>query len=145
MPPIRGSVLQAPIRCAILRACRTSELDIIMNIPEWTKPALVGAGAGAIALAIVGFSWGGWMTASAAAKMSDKGSMAAVATALTPYCLANAKDDPMAAGVMAELKTANSYKRRGIVEDAGWATPLGEEKPDRALAETCLDALSDSI
>ena len=116
-----------------------------MNIPEWTKPALVGAGAGAIILAVAGFSWGGWMTADAAAKMSDKGSMAAVATALTPYCLENAKSDPMAASVMAELKTANSYKQRGIVEKSGWATPLGEEKPDRALAQTCLDALSDSI
>jgi hypothetical protein len=116
-----------------------------MNIPEWTKPALLGAGAGAIALAIVGFNWGGWMTTSAAVKMSDKGSQAAVATALTPYCLESAKDDPMAASVMAELKAANNYKRRGIVEEAGWATPLGEEKPDRALAETCLDALGDSI
>ena len=112
-----------------------------MNIPEWTKPALVGAGAGAIALAIVGFSWGGWMTTATATKMADKGSTAAVATALTPYCLQNAKSDPMASSVMAELKTANSYKRRGIVEKAGWATPLGEEKPDRDLAETCLDAL----
>ncbi|WP_422371014.1 hypothetical protein [Hoeflea sp.] len=112
-----------------------------MNIPEWTKPALVGAGAGAIVLAIVGFSWAGWMTADAAATMSDKGSTAAVATALTPYCLANAKADPMEASVMAELKAANSYQRRSIVEDAGWATPLGAESPDRALAETCLDAL----
>lgn len=112
-----------------------------MNIPEWTKPALMGAGAGAIALAIVGFSWGGWMTATAAEKMSDKGSTAAVATALTPYCLQNAKNDPMASGVMAELKAANSYKRRGIVEESGWATPLGADAPDRALAENCLDAL----
>ena len=52
IPKIPPGVLQAPIRCAILRACRTEELDSIMNIPEWTKPALVGAGAGAIALAI---------------------------------------------------------------------------------------------
>lgn len=116
-----------------------------MNIPEWTKPALVGAGAGAIALAIVGFNWGGWLTTATAAKMSDKGSMAAVAAALTPYCLANAKQDPMAASVMAELKSANSYQRRAIVEKSGWATPLGAESPDRALAQSCLDALGDSI
>jgi alpha/beta superfamily hydrolase len=116
-------------------------LDILMNIPEWTKPALAGAGAGAIALAIVGFSWGGWMTADAAGQMSDKGSVAAVATALTPYCVQNARNDPMASGVMAELKAANSYNRRGIVEKSGWATPLGADAPDRALAETCLDAL----
>jgi hypothetical protein len=140
-PALPPCVLQAPIRCAILRACRTEELDTIMNIPEWTKPALLGAGAGAIVLAIIGFNWGGWMTADAAARMSDRGSTAAVASALTPYCLANAKADPMAASVMSELKTANSYQRRGIVEKSGWATPLGAESPDRALAENCLDAL----
>ena len=38
----------------------------IMEIPKETKaavkPALWGAAAGAIALAIVGFNWGGWVT-----------------------------------------------------------------------------------
>lgn len=29
----------------------------------------------------------------------------------------------------------------GIVEEAGWAVPLGAEKPDRALAEACQMAL----
>ena len=38
---------------------------------------------------------------------------------------------------MAELEKANAYQRRGIVEKAGWATPLGTEKPDKALAESC--------
>jgi hypothetical protein len=33
-----------------------------MKLPIETKPALWGAAGGAIALAIVGFSWGGWVT-----------------------------------------------------------------------------------
>ena len=33
-----------------------------MQSPEWLKPALYGAACGAIALATVGFSWGGWVT-----------------------------------------------------------------------------------
>jgi len=33
-----------------------------MKLPIETKPALWGAACGAIALAIVGFSWGGWVT-----------------------------------------------------------------------------------
>lgn len=108
-----------------------------MQIPEWTKPALLGAGAGAVAVAIVGFNWGGWMTGSSAADMSSKNSTAAVAMVLTPYCIQNSQTDPLSAEVLAELKAASSYKRRGIVEKAGWATPLGAEKPDRALAEAC--------
>lgn len=113
-----------------------------MQLPEWTKPALFGAGAGAAALAIVGFSWGGWMTGNAAAEMSNKRSMAATARALTPYCLQKSQDDPRLADVLAELEKANSFKRRGIVEESGWATPLDAEKPDRALAEACLIALT---
>ena len=113
-----------------------------MQIPEWTNPALMGAGAGAIALAIVGFSWGGWVTGGSASKMSSDDSMVAVASALTPYCVLNSQNDPKSVTVMAELEKASSYQRRGIVEKAGWATPLGAEKPDKALAEACQIALT---
>ncbi|MCR8723188.1 hypothetical protein [Frigidibacter sp. ROC022] len=112
-----------------------------MQIPSWTKPALLGAGTGAIALAILGFNWGGWMTGGSAAALSDSQSMAAVALALTPYCLQNAQSDPQSLAIMTELDAASSYQRRGIVEKAGWATPLGMDKPDRALAEACQIAL----
>lgn len=33
-----------------------------VNIPSWIKPAAYGAIAGGIVVAIVGFSWGGWVT-----------------------------------------------------------------------------------
>lgn len=114
-----------------------------MQIPEWTKPALIGAGAGAIALAIVGFNWGGWVTAKSAQQMSSQNSAEAVTVALMPYCLQNSKNDPDSVGVLVKLKEANSYQRRGIVEEAGWATPLGAERPDRALAEACQIALTE--
>ena len=123
-------------------SCSRYRLDVTMQFPEWTKPALVGAGAGAIALAVVGFGWGGWMTASAAAEMSGKQSMAATAMALTPYCVQKSQSDPKSTDVLAEINNASSFKRREIVEKAGWATPLGTEKPDRALAEACLIALT---
>lgn len=116
-----------------------------MQFPEWTKPALLGAGAGAIALAIVGFSWGGWMTSSTAGELSDARSTAAVASVLTPYCLEASKMDPQASVVMAELKEARTYQRRQIVEKAGWATPLGADEPDRALAEACQEILTKDI
>lgn len=116
-----------------------------MKFPEWTKPALVGAGAGAVALVSVGFGWGGWMTSGSAAEQSNKQSIAAVAAVLTPYCVQNSKQDPKSVDIMAELKKASLYQRRGIVENAGWATPLGAERPDRALAEACQIALGKDI
>ena len=96
-----------------------------MQLPEWTKPALLGAGAGAIALAVVGFSWGGWVTGNSAAEMSSKQSVAATAAALTPYCLQNSQGDPNSIEILAKLKAAGSYQRRGIVEKAGWDNTFG--------------------
>ncbi len=37
-----------------------------MNIPIETKPALWGLAGGALALAVIGFTWGGWITAGTA-------------------------------------------------------------------------------
>jgi hypothetical protein len=116
-------------------------LDLFLEMPKWTEPALFGAGAGAIALAIIGFNWGGWVTGGTVSKISEKSSILAVGEALTPYCVAASKADPLSADVMAKLATASSYQKRAIIENAGWATPLGADKPNRALAESCLLSL----
>lgn len=115
-----------------------------MNIPEWTKPALYGAVAGAVALAIIGFTWGGWVTSGTAQKLADDASVAAVVSAMTPYCIAQSKSAPNSAEVLAALKAASSYERRGIIEKAGWATPLGADQPNTALAVSCSTALASS-
>ena len=43
-----------------------------MELPKWTVPSLQGAAAGAVALAIIGFNWGGWVTESTASKMTQR-------------------------------------------------------------------------
>ncbi len=112
-----------------------------MNKPTWLEPALFGAGAGAIALALIGFTWGGWVTEGTAMKMANQAADVAVVASLTPYCIAKSKSDPGMADVLSELDKASSYNRRGIVEKAGWATPLGSEQPNRDLAAACEKAL----
>jgi hypothetical protein len=114
----------------------------IMQIPTWTKPALYGAGAGAVALAIIGFNWGGWVTGGTAQKMADSASIAAVTAAMTPYCVERAKNDPRSVEVLAELQAAQGYNRRGVIEKAGWATLPGAEKPNNDLARACEMALA---
>jgi hypothetical protein len=108
-----------------------------VKFPTWIKPALFGAVAGAAAIAVFGFNWGGWTTSSAAADLARKQSDAAVVAALMPYCLDRSATDPLSATVIAELKAATSYQRRAILENAGWATPLGAEAPNTALAQAC--------
>lgn len=93
-------------------------------------------------MALVGFSWGGWVTGNTAQKMVDSASVAAVTAAMTPYCVERSKSDPRAVEILAELKAAQGYSRRGVIEKAGWATPIGAEEPDSELAKACEVALA---
>lgn len=113
-----------------------------MQFPEWVKPALGGAVGGAVALAIVGFTWGGWVTSGTAQTMANTASNDAVVAALIPHCIALSESDPQASTILAELKEARGTNRRTIVENAGWATPLNGERPNRALAQACQEALA---
>jgi hypothetical protein len=115
-----------------------------MQFPTWLKPGLTGAAVGAVALAIVGFTWGGWVTGGSAKDMASKASNAAVATALTPYCVVNAGAAD-AATALTELKAASTYSRKGLVEKAGWATPLGADKPNSDLAQACQLKLAEAF
>lgn len=113
-----------------------------MKTPEWLKPGLWGAAAGAVALAIVGFSWGGWVTSGKVEKMAADRAKAEVVAALVPICVAQAQDDPEAGQRLASLRDARGTKRRDMVIDAGWATMPGQETPDRAVATACMERLS---
>ena len=120
--------------------------DIFMNIPTWVQPACYGAVAGAAALAILGFSsWGGWVTRTGAKQAAATETASGIAMALTPYCIAKSKSDPASAAVLAELKAATGYNRRGVIEKAGWATPLGADKPNSQLAASCETELGKSV
>ena len=116
-----------------------------MQFPEWTKPALIGVGVGAIGIAIIGFNWGGWVTGSAVVKMVDTASEVAVVSALTPYCIQMSQNDPASVVILAELESTSSYKRHRVIQDAGWATPLGFDEPSRPLADACETVLLSDI
>jgi alpha/beta superfamily hydrolase len=71
---------------------------------------LQGAAAGAVTLAIVGFSWGGWSTASGTAKQVE----VAVLAAMIPGCAKEVMADPAAA---AELKIKRPSDYDDVVRD----------------------------
>ena len=50
-------------------------------------------------------------------------------------------DAPDAAVQLAALKDASSWNRDDTIDDAGWTTPLGVEKPVSGAAELCADKL----
>jgi alpha/beta superfamily hydrolase len=116
-----------------------------MNIPKLpteTKPFLWGAAVGAITLAIVGFSWGGWVTGGASERSAAARGEAAIVSALTPLCVARFQASANASDSFAELKKTDSWERGDYVQKAGWATmPGGAAEPNREVAIACAEAI----
>src|SRR4051812_50200652 len=102
-----------------------------MQSPEWLIPGLYGAACGAIALAVVGFSWGGWVTGGKAEMIADQRARADVVAALTAICADQAKHDPLLAERVALLKTTDSYSRGDLIRKNGRATMPGTPQPNR--------------
>jgi hypothetical protein len=113
-----------------------------MNTPEWLKPGLIGAGAGAVALAITGFTWGGWVTGPKAEVMATNLAKAEVLATLVPICIEQARLDPQSIATLAVLKDTSRYQRSDILMKAGWATMPGSTEPDRKVASACMDQLA---
>ena len=105
------------------------------------KPTIFGAIAGAAALAIVGFGWGGWMTSGKSMIVADEMARTQVVAALVPICVEQSKRDPDVAAKLAELKNAVSYKRNEMLMQMGWATMPGSDEPNRVVAKYCMEKL----
>jgi dienelactone hydrolase len=112
-----------------------------MNTPEWLKPGAYGAACGAVALAVVGFSWGGWVTGGTARQMAADQAKTEVVAALVPICLEQSKHDPQLAAKLAQLKTTVSYNRGDFIMKAGWATMPGAIDANRQVANACVEKL----
>lgn len=112
-----------------------------MKMPENLVPMLQGAAAGAIGLAVIGFTWGGWVTNGSAEAMVKQKSSAAVVSALAPICHDNFRRSADASARLIELKKANSWEQASLVEKAGWAKMPGATSTDSAMARACADLI----
>jgi hypothetical protein len=108
-----------------------------MNVHPSLKPALWGAVGGAAALAIIGFSWGGWVTGGSAERSAANRASSAVVMALAPICLDQFQRAPDSVMQLAELKKIDSYNQTSFVEKAGWATMPGSTSPGSGVAKAC--------
>src|SRR5918994_4533772 len=103
------------------------------------EPGLYGAACGAVALAVIGFSWGGWVTDRTARTMAYDQSKTDMVAALSLICVEQSKHDPQLAERVAAIKAASSWERGGVVIKNGWATLPGTTEDGsqvpRGLAE----------
>ena len=115
-----------------------------MNIPVETKPALWGIAGGAVALAIVGFSWGGWITGSKAESAAQVRVNDAVVGALAPVCVDKFERANGAPANLVALKNVDTWSRGDFVEKGGWAAVPGTHTPEQmsAVARACATLLA---
>ena len=114
-----------------------------MNIHPSLAPALWGAVGGAAAIAIIGFTWGGWVTAGNAQRSADNRVASAVVEALAPICLVQFQQKPDNVVQLTALKKINPYDQTAFVEKAGWATMPGSTTPSSGVARVCAKLIDD--
>ena len=113
------------------------------DLSAQASPFLWGAASGAIALAIVGFAWGGWVTGGTADKLAAARADSATLASLVPICVAQFQKSPEAKGSLAKLREVTSWEQGGYVMSGGWATMPGSTgEPNRDVAAACAEALT---
>jgi alpha/beta superfamily hydrolase len=104
---------------------------------------LQGAAAGAVASMVIGFSWGGWMTGSAANRLAAERADTAVVAALTPVCVEKfLQNSDAQANLAAIKKIASNWEQGEYVQKGGWATQPGATSTDYHLARACAEKLT---
>jgi len=117
-------------------------MEISRETKAAVRPALWGAVAGAIGLAIVGFSWGGWVTGGTAETLARNSAATAVVAALTPICVEKFQQAADASANLVEMKKATyASDQSKFVEKGGWATMPGSTEPNSAVAKACAESL----
>ena len=115
-----------------------------MNFPVETKPAVWGFICGAVALAVVGFNWGGWVTGGRAEVDATKRADAAVVSALAPICVDKFQHASGVVANRAAFKKLEQWSQGEFVEKGGWATVPGTNPPgqESAVARACATLLA---
>jgi hypothetical protein len=113
----------------------------VPSLPPQATPFFWGAVSGAVALSIVGFTWGGWVSASGAERLAGVRADAATVAALSPICVTQFEANPKARASLAALKAVSTWEQADYVRNGGWATMPGSSEGNRDVAAACAEAL----
>lgn len=101
------------------------------------KYGIWGVVLGGVITMIIGFSWGGWTTASTAKAMNHE----AVLASQSAICVAQFMNDPEHEAKLQELREMDSWKRAEFIQKGGWAIMPGHENSTFDVAKACADGL----
>jgi hypothetical protein len=106
---------------------------------DWDKIkfGLLSAAGGAAVLAVVGFNWGGWMTAGTAEAMAKEIAANAVAQRLGSICVAQFNKDSQRIEKLKQMKGQDTWEIGRYIEKQSWSIMPGDDKPDSGVADAC--------
>jgi hypothetical protein len=90
---------------------------------------------------VVGFTWGGWVTAGTATSRAKDAAETATAQLAANICAFRFLHANDAATQLAALKKESSYSARSAIQDGGWVTLAGAKEPVEGAAQLCADQL----
>jgi hypothetical protein len=94
-----------------------------------------------IATLIVGFTAGGWMTATGAAQMADAAADGARDKLVAAICVNRFESSADASAQLAMLKKAATWDRDYFIQKGGWVTVPGTKEPVTGAADLCVKQL----
>lgn len=104
---------------------------------EKIKLGLLSAAGGAIALAIIGFNWGGWVTTGSAEAMAREIAATAIAERLGSICVAQFNKDGQRTQKLKEMQGQDTWQIGRYIDKQSWAIMPGDEKPAAGVADAC--------
>jgi hypothetical protein len=102
-----------------------------------TKPFLLGALAGALLLAWIGFQLVGWKSPGDSERLAKRQTDTAVSAALAKICSVQFNGAANLPERLATLQKTDQWSRGGVLAKAGFATMPGEKEPANGVAEAC--------
>jgi hypothetical protein len=92
---------------------------------------------GAIVAMIIGFAWGGWVTAGTNQKMSGEAVLASQAA----ICVAQYVKEPNSQEKLKKYEAVESYKRYEFIEKGGWDKMPGQKEASTGVSGACVAGL----
>ena len=111
------------------------------SLPAKTEPFVWGAVCGAVAITIIGFAWGGWVTGSTAEELALARADEAMVASLVPVCVAQFQKSGKAPASLAAFKATETWNQAEFVEQGGWAIVPGGGEPHRLVLSGCAEAI----
>jgi hypothetical protein len=120
-----------------------SSLSKRFNEYRPTKTLLFWYCAGtAIAVIVVGFAWGGWVTGGKAHAMAEDAANGARDGIMASLCVDQFKAGPDMAAQLVTLKGLTTWNRSDFIQKGGWAAMPNDAKFSASAAKLCGDQLA---